>query len=56
MATIAYFATVQSEGDGYVTRTMTYYNLNIIISISLMTMLMPDWKERKLYLDKNVMF
>lgn len=23
---------------------------------SFMTMLMPDWKERKLYLDKNVMF
>ena len=23
---------------------------------SSMTMLMPDWKERKLYLDKNVMF
>ena len=32
-ATVANFATVQSEGDRQVTRNITYYNLDVIISV-----------------------
>ena len=31
-ATVANFATVQSEGDRQVTRNITYFNLDVIIS------------------------
>lgn len=32
-STVAYFATVQQEGDRYVERNLVYYNLDMIISI-----------------------
>ena len=32
-ATVANFATVQSEGDRQVTRNITYFNLDVIISV-----------------------
>ena len=33
MATVAKFATVQKEGDRYVTRQVEYYNLDLILSV-----------------------
>jgi len=33
MATVAKFATVQKEGDRYVSRQVEYYNLDLILSV-----------------------
>lgn len=33
MATVAKFATVQKEGDRYVSRQVEYYNLELILSV-----------------------
>lgn len=32
-ATVAFFATVQNEGERVVTRQIAYYNLDVIISV-----------------------
>ena len=44
-ATVANFATVQSEGDRQVTRNITYYNLDVIISVGYLNEKM-SWKNK----------